>query len=334
MKENQDQIGLFDDYLLNRMTSGERFAFEEKLDSDNDLKIEFNTHALLVSAIKESGKDELKAHLKANFKKPATLVVSKWIYASAAVILLFGCLYFINNSQRLDISQEKTNPEAIAEPVKPDTIIPENKEEIVLNENKEKANAIMEEVEASPAPIMMDDRADNDMPMANNSPADGKMTVNKEEMRSEEFSPDVFSDRKTYDTTLAVNNIYSATVFTNSQYSLNKDVVKKPGEKQLEEKAKPSSVERKKSKSDVDDNNNPDKYKVEEWESPVNFKGYNFTDGTIKIFSIKLDHIVEYNLNLYLKSKEGSWYLINQTVKFLPLNEVTDQTIKTILENK
>jgi hypothetical protein len=119
---------LLDDYLTNRLSEGEKVAFEQKLKADPDLLGELNFQKSLIKGIQQARISELKAVLNNTPVPPPSFggaVVGK-IVASAVVTGLVGTgLYYFFNQESSSTQTETTQS----------VITPEEKQEDAASEN-------------------------------------------------------------------------------------------------------------------------------------------------------------------------------------------------------
>lgn len=152
-------INLIDDYLANRMNDAEKVAFEERLNSDSELRQEFNFHKDIVSSIKEARKADLKSMLN---DIPVSSGVSTGLKTGlklsvaviTAAILIGGFIYFMDGEEK-SLDDKNNN---VSEQVIPDSqdieeekhVIEELKEESIENVIEEKSVESKKEPTAKP----------------------------------------------------------------------------------------------------------------------------------------------------------------------------------------
>ncbi len=122
-------LELLDDYLSNRLSGPDKEAFERQLESDIELKNEFQTQQQLIEGIKSARASELKAMLNnvpvPPIAGPGELTLFTKVAASVVVAGLIGTgIYFFANR---DNNEEITN-EPIAQ-IQPEVIETEETEE-------------------------------------------------------------------------------------------------------------------------------------------------------------------------------------------------------------
>jgi len=103
----------FERYLSDKMDSAERIAFEEVLDKDEEIASEFEEFRLIYDAMKIVGdnllKDELEGiHTEMESETKEVKLVPKqnirWSRIAAALIIVFGCTYFILSNKQVEKS--------------------------------------------------------------------------------------------------------------------------------------------------------------------------------------------------------------------------------------
>ncbi len=92
----------FDDYLLQKMTPSEKRAFEEDLAADSELREAFEAYSNLVGAVREDGRQELRARLsRMRLDWDKRHKRRSWIRRGAAVLtglLAVSLLLYFNNA--------------------------------------------------------------------------------------------------------------------------------------------------------------------------------------------------------------------------------------------
>ncbi len=151
MKSNLTNEDLVSRYLDNEMTEGEKLDFEQRLQTNPQLKKEFNFQKNLVTAIKEHRRMELKARL-AHIEVPAPFMHAIGLkiaaIASATIILGTGIYFAIQNQTAqepavIDLSaqhitiEEESIPEIPEVKIKP--VTPPVASEKIVKRNKKKS---------------------------------------------------------------------------------------------------------------------------------------------------------------------------------------------------
>ncbi|MFZ6013635.1 MAG: hypothetical protein ACOYXT_25070 [Bacteroidota bacterium] len=111
---------LLDDYLANRLGEQEKTAFEQKLESDPDLKREFNLQRDLVKSIKNARVAELKAILNTTPVPPIsggenTVVIKVAVWSVVAALIATGLYFYLKSETEIErqqpVSTEIATPE-------------------------------------------------------------------------------------------------------------------------------------------------------------------------------------------------------------------------------
>lgn len=145
---NTDQINA---YFGNEMTDAERLEFEARLQSDPELKSEFNFHKEIVDALKDARKAELKAMLD---KVPvggggsaSTSSVGKVLTAVVVAGLIGAGIYYLwPIEQPVEETENITLAEPAEEPAAEEEKEVEETEPAVISENEaEKESGTVEE---------------------------------------------------------------------------------------------------------------------------------------------------------------------------------------------
>lgn len=173
-------LNLIDDYLANRMNEADKVSFEEKLQTDTELRQEFNFHKEIVNSIKETRKAELKSMLNqipVSSAPSAAIGTGTKIAAGliAGAILIGGFLYFINDEEApLQKEPATEQPVEAEEPVEEqvptvqeETPTEDKAEDYIPQKQEDKQPEISAQPEASqPAeistPDVMDFEAEED----------------------------------------------------------------------------------------------------------------------------------------------------------------------------
>ncbi len=129
--EELKKYELFDRYLRGELDQKELDSFLSRLNADEELKKEFDMYQYLVEGIREHEKQELRAYMIQQKNKEVKYIGSPWsktfTYASAAVLIGFGLLYFV-----LD-NRVKDNDVVVNDPIK----APKTQETPVIREGAE-----------------------------------------------------------------------------------------------------------------------------------------------------------------------------------------------------
>jgi hypothetical protein len=127
---------LLDDYLSNRLTGQDKVAFEEKLQSDPELKQELNIQKSLIDGIRQARVVELKSMLNTipvstiPTGQSAIVKVGAWIIAAG--ITATSLYFFLDRNTEKELPESEPETEEIA-PTEPD--LKEEDSAVSLSEN-------------------------------------------------------------------------------------------------------------------------------------------------------------------------------------------------------
>lgn len=113
---------LLDDYITNRLSAEEKVGFEQKLQSDPDLKREYSLQQRLVKAIKDKRIAELKSLLNNTPippVNPGTSAVAKFAIGTFVAGAVATGAYFYFNNDNITNQHVTTPPEQTEEASKP-----------------------------------------------------------------------------------------------------------------------------------------------------------------------------------------------------------------------
>jgi hypothetical protein len=146
------ELELLDDYIANKLTGGDKDAFEQRLNSDASLQNEFKLQNNLIEGIKKARLAELKSMLNNTAVPPvqggqAALLgkVASWLVVTG--ILSAGIYFYFNKEDdKQDITERTENP-AVSQPAEETTqvIVPGN--EPLATEQKIETKELNKETE-------------------------------------------------------------------------------------------------------------------------------------------------------------------------------------------
>jgi hypothetical protein len=352
MGTREEYIELFDKYSLGTITKAEekkmRFLIQENL----ELKLEFKSHQLLVEGIKLARKEELKDYLKEHGKVEyfQNIWGKKWSSISAVIVLLFTCSFFAVQYLSKKAAKEmavanKENISQIEEPKqnaeKPAT---EKKEEPLELENlansKSKDKLVRNNELLVQEDAFVDDTsgifADEIAIILNSDVANAKpqtIAKKRKENKKEYRELPVAEERKIFDT------LFFAEAPSSREYKF----LDKESTTSAEMSTKFSTF---KNKEDLEDSLKGNKHKerdtalfeeepitkpapipVEIWQSPLNFKGYQYVTK-LKIYGVNKESIsfINYAHEIYLKVNSQYCKLI-KSKEYFPFKFITDQNL-------
>jgi hypothetical protein len=354
MEENSRHIELFDKYSQSTLSTDEKRELENLISSDPSVKLEFETHKLLVDGVRKARKEELREYLRDHGKVEyfENIWSKKWRVASAAIVILFTAVYFVMEY-------------AIVRPGLKESVASEDKnehiEELKKDENKTENNASRdklstddreEDISLPPPPELMEV---NDGQIESDSFYDQEIEevvpsddIVKEDADLLEFAPKTNSTNKDQEYNFSTETDSEKNLFVAQEEKIldtnllavivvEKIVVQN---KSLDEIEKTRTSERKKSKSPVLENESLEEpeadstqsisksYKVEIWKSPLNFKGYHYQGEILKLYGINVKEVslIEYNNGLYIKVKE-KYALLKKSTEYLPFKYISNKEL-------
>ncbi len=322
---------LFDNYLLGKLNPNEIEAFDLKLNQDSEFKSEFEDYKTIVLGIKDYSRNDLKNFLKEE-ELPEIKMVAFWkkpLQIAASLILLVGLGFIIklvvlpiNNSTAITNAPESSK--AKSENIDTNAVSTEVKFLEIESEKKELAE--MEKPLAPPVANV----EQMEMPKESNSAYDNFKSEDVKAVapattyaERDDVDFNVLSEKKLRDTTittklLVFNYNMDAEKDNLSEVRITKAENKKPG-KSLPAPANNTNAgnvnmnDKANAKYKIDTailkKNKEHKttalknYKVEFWQSPINFKGYKFIGNTIQLYGLDVKNIKLYDVNntVYIK---------------------------------
>lgn len=340
MSEHRNNIDLFDLYLNKGLEENERSKFEDKLLNDDAFNKAFIDYKTLVLGINDFGKIELKNYLKKQVKGSGNgtqMKVMRTVYAIAASVVLIVGLVFVfqqyssNTAKSTEIAAE---PEPIMVPT--DTAVKQEQKFLEMEAvKKEETKEIdMATVEADQGVQNMESADDADLKDVK-APEVASATAPQGE--SENYK--IVSEKKLSDTILLalyVNN--SPSKWLNAD---NEKTDKKLSKKNLpgtynnnNYNTKPavksdSNVFRKAKVVEV----KTDKYTIEYWQSPINFKGYKLVGYTLQLYGLSNQtnlKLYKVDYQLYLRMN-GLVYEIRSCVDGCAFSQTQDDGIRELI---
>lgn len=124
MADERD-LDLLDDYLSNRMSEPDRFAFEQRLQSDPDLRNEYELQQRVIKAIKDARVAELKAMLNnvpLPAKGPGNSLATKFFLGTVVTLMIAAAAYWYVSRDEMKITPQQSPAEREVirkEPVSP-----------------------------------------------------------------------------------------------------------------------------------------------------------------------------------------------------------------------
>ncbi len=317
--QNEDQhIDLFDRYLRHELNDAELSAFDEKLMNDDAFNAAFIAHKTLVMGIRDYGKTQLKEYLKTHAKHVPrkTFTITRYAYAMAAVLLVFFGVYavinyYTPNAQKSEISTTEISKKEVPEAeVQNEASAAEG-----LTESRKYMNVDPQKKEELPPALAdLDDAAP--LMEENMDRMKDEAATASDDYRKEKETYKILSDEKLSDTILLAVNVTATEIATNRAASkADKDNEMKkslPANTYGGYNNKVNTIDTvilKNKTAEV----SADKYVIEYWQSPINFKGYKMNGKTIQLFGLsgKQLKVINYNSKIYLRNG-STLYIMSQ----------------------
>jgi hypothetical protein len=159
---SEKDFELLDDYIGNRLSAGDRKAFEEKLRADADLQAEYKIQNHIAESLRKARAAELKAMLNnvpvSAIPSEATSTV-KWAAAAGAAVLAVALYFFLTSDDNTPapadeiVTENKTNvQEQVTPAVTPDVVVTPEQSEPATSADKTEPAAKPSEKQSSPSP--------------------------------------------------------------------------------------------------------------------------------------------------------------------------------------
>lgn len=334
--ENQERhTELFDKYVLGTLTKAEEAELHALIENDSKLKLEFESHKLLVEGIKLARKEELKDYLKEHGKVEyfENIWGQKWRKASVVIVAVFLAAFFtVEYIKKQPVNQ---NPVAQKEKnqEKEEFSTQKELEEKPLREEPPKQLKTKEEVSEEEDLANFDFEEQGQTNFRDTLQKEAEELIQpKMESSSKDPMEKIAQERKLLDTTLVA---FIAVV----EPTIGKDdVVVRMSESSTQKKAEV----KKKSKSTADESIETDvlkeeglkerakksvKIPIELWQSPIHFKGYQYQEK-LKLYGVSIDKIKLISLNNTLYIKIGEQYsALQKSTEYLPFKFITNPSI-------
>ncbi|MDI1234286.1 MAG: hypothetical protein PSX81_08395 [bacterium] len=345
MNTHDHHTDQFDLYLNNRLEAGERAKFEGKLLNDEVFNKAFTEHKILVLGINDFGKQALKNYIKEQTKDGVNgtqLKVMRAFYAVAASLVLVIGLVFVyrqfGNASSQKAMEIAAEPEAITVPadtlVQPNTTFMEmeavKKEESVEMDRVavQDENAVMQEMQIQDDATLADLKASESA--GENAPStslDNYKIVSEMKLRDTVLLAlyvvnlsDELANKDNVNSEKKLSKAKIPSTYNNNNYN-NKPAVNE----------KADSVVRKKLKVDVV---KTDKYNIEYWQSPINFKGYKLVGYTLQLYGLGANQsklkLYKVDYQLYLRLN-GIVYALRSCVDGCAFVQEQDDVIRELI---
>lgn len=316
--QNEDQYTeLFDRYLRRELNDTEMSAFDEKLLNDEAFNAAFIAHKTLVLGIRDYAKVQLKDYLKTHAQTVSdkSFNIGRIFYAIAAVLIVFLGIYavfnyYTPNAQKSEIStteiSKKTTPEQAENEVPSGDIVTKTEKSLPIQKMEELPPPVSTVDDMSP----LEETSDNG-PVAASTGTEDK---SKDLAEGENYS--ILTDKKISDTILLAINVSAEEIITRKMVSkADKEIERKkslPANTYGGYNNKVNTVDTIVLKNKAAETIT-DKYVLEFWQSPINFKGYKMRGKTIQVFGIagKQIKVLHYSAKTYLRNGT-TFYLVSE----------------------
>ncbi len=312
--ETDNNIELLEAYVNGTLTPAQQLQVEARLGNDAAFRHDYEFYQLMISAITENRRTELKSFISKNVKvKPALFFKTPTFYAAAAAsVLLCVISYFVvyqKLTEQKNISQNQTEQPGIEKPIVPgqDSAVPvaeNNTGKKPSPGNTPPTETKKEEAVSSTTEVKDDNSLVRDAMSKGKNNNPGSMSNKTDEITVE-------ADKMQLDTFLSINRkIY---VPKPKQYQTNADdkyaVVTTVDKRHLE---------------------------IQFWQSPINYSGYKFSKNLLIIYgNFDMTQITFQELKdtIYMKYK-NDYYKFNTSEIYAGMKKETDAKIIADLELK
>ncbi len=350
MSEEQNIHDLIDRYLKGELDRDELDRFRNRLRSEQDFAREVELHRTLVEEITDARKRELKSYLKENAKVEyiGNIWGAKWLYASAAIIVVMVGMFFLTKQLQTDegiVQKEQTEDQVTTEQerahYKP---APESELADSLAEDSVDirfAFGVVAEDEEVESERMMNDNAASKEFASEYS----EMSENERKLEADEIQDSlVRADKLVSSSSYAVVVIRSANKVNAYLKNADKVAVTETtiADEELKEKKKKGIFGRSKDDADAEPSSEDDydvstesrtissrQIDVEFWSSPVNFKGYKYDRSVLLLYGVAPTESIsftEYQGVLYM-SRNGQYYTITPASNFVKFTKLTNSSV-------
>lgn len=346
MNISKEHIDWFDQYQSGTLSEQERLDFELQLKNNSDLKKEFDFYSLFVEGIQIHARQELKSLLKEKGKVMyfGENIWSKTMkYASVAVFLIFGGLYafihfYLEPKQKTELAIEPKKE--IQSPIDEQKSISEpniiNEKDLAIKTPSieiaplEKAEEALKETMQESEEAFADDELSKEL-------------MSKAKDANEEKDNYQIAVEKKLKDTLVDAQLIAQVDFSKkyeNKLSPKKKSIILPQNSNIPQNNNQilfdsMEVKNKKTVSKARKNNSTNSYRVEFWQSPINFKGYKMVNNTIQLYGLNVNQSFElknYNNQLYF-IQNNKVYKINQCIDACAFQFEVDEEIIDLLMN-
>jgi hypothetical protein len=329
-----------DNYLTDRMSEAERRAFEEEIASNPALKEEVAHQKLMMGAIIQFRKQELKEYIKQNTVEAEHRRNAGpfWMSIAAAFILAVGAGYYVYFKQQRGLDMKEMAVKTYPSPglnnvIGPDSIksgarerndltqnekitgkTSTNQKLTVTNEANTPANAGIAKL---PIENKSSDEDTSKINVSRNSYLSKPETIEGNNSKSEK-KPDNYT----------VANRKNSLKQKNTEIhpdSIQGDVLLKDSEIYAENIS--TALDLQKNKNSNTTLNTTGNIKVSYWHSAINFKGYQYHKKQLSLYGVVPSANIQlrlYNSNLYLKMHNNIFLLKDDNYNYYNFSKPVD----------
>lgn len=325
--KTEDTYHLIERYLNNDLIGEELDVFRIRMKNDPDFAYDVHIQQLIRSQMIEARKEELRSYLKENaeVKYYGNSWGQPWMYASAAIMVLFISAFFI--------IEYFVKPSSDLQESKPGIVKPVPSIEVPKTSGNTLSDSVQKTIDssASKEPLLaMDDIEETMQEM----PA-----ITEDEVETTD-ELDMLFDAPQAEQVELVEEIVVKKDELIAQVSFNVRVLR-PMEQTLSQseenkglfnrkkadKAKGDSAPEAESSSEIE-TTGTEVLKVEYWRSPVNYNGYKYNAGKLILYGVGEKEPLSFKKlasNLYML-RNNEWYRLSVNdsgMRFKPLSEST-----------
>lgn len=326
---HEERYDLIERYLEEKLIGAELDLFRKKMREDAQFAYDVQVQRLIYEQIKEHRKEELKQFLarEGEVKYIQNIWGTKWLYASAAILLFFTGFYFVieyvikpgQPSEESAVGQEEIKQELS------DTNRLSKSLTDTYEEQKTRSNA------SDTIPDLA--YGEIDKPITEDILSESGAVWQDEHVLGNETDSVSFYDSEDY--------VVGDEKLTSKKYSIypilssvQENSSKKPSAPKKGDLNEPENEETQRIEKTITETKEQLQLNVEFWKSPVNFKGYSYQKGVLVLFGIDPSETLYFAQNergmLFMK-RNGVWYSFQSNVKDKAFNKVTDsETLKLL----
>lgn len=327
----EEQYEWIERYLEDQLGGEELDIFRKRLRDDSEFAYDVEIQRLIWQQIKEQRKQELKNFIAAEgeVKYIQNIWGTKWLYASAAIVLFFTGFYFVveyvikpgQESGTYSVGQEeyareKSDSSTVVDPMRE----PDQQKKSFPSQ----ADSVVDLAIADHDDVPTDEVVKETMPVIESS-EDYFFDQQRDSADLYEDEDFVAKDERIAGKVFELHSLVSV--------SRENAAKKAPVSKQVTTDKSETEEPREQEKS-ISETKESAQLIVEFWKSPVNYKGYSYQKGKLILFGIdpteSLHFVQGSNGTIYMK-RNGVWWIIQNNVQDKPFNKLTDPEILKLL---